>query len=67
MDRGLRISKSERARARRSKVKEVKETTMQKLYKKLKNKRIKLSKIKRRHHDGKLWLPRKKKRPIWIK
>lgn len=54
MDRGLRISKSERARARRGKVKEVKETTMQKLYKKLKNKRIKLSKIKRRHHDGKL-------------
>ena len=54
MDRGLRIAKSERARARRKEVKKVKETTIQKLYKKLKNKRIKLNKIKNRHHDGKI-------------
>jgi len=54
MDRGLRRKKSERARARRSRNKEVIETTQQRLHKRLKNKRIKLSKIKRRHHDGKL-------------
>ena len=54
MDRRLRMERSERARARRKEVKEVKETTIQKLYRKLKHKRVKLSKIKRRHHDGKI-------------
>ena len=54
MDRGLRRAKSERARARRKEVKAVKETTLQKLYNKLKHNRNKISKIKRRHHDGKL-------------
>lgn len=54
MDRKLRMTRSERARARRKEVKEVKETTLQKMYRKLKHKRIKLSKIKRRHHDGKI-------------
>ena len=53
MDRGLRREKSERARARRKEVKEVRETTIQKLYRKLKNKRVKLNKIKKRHHDEK--------------
>lgn len=54
MNRGLRIAKSERARNRRKEVKEVRETTMQKLYKKLKNKRIRINKLKRKHHDGKI-------------
>jgi hypothetical protein len=54
MDRGLRIKKSERARARRSRLKEVVETVQQRLHKRLKSKRVKLSKIKKRHHDGKL-------------
>ena len=54
MDRGLRIKKSERARTRRSRLKEVKETIQQRLHKRLKHKRIKLNKIKKRHHDGKL-------------
>lgn len=54
MDRGLRRKKSERARARRRSVKEVKETTIQKLYRKLKQKRLKLNKLKRKHHDGKV-------------
>ena len=54
MDRGLRRKKSERARTRRSKNKEVVETLQQRLHKRLKNKRVKLSKIKRRHHDGKI-------------
>ena len=54
MSRAERMQKSQRARTRRQEVKEVKETTMQKLYRRLKHKRIKLSKIKTRHHDGKL-------------
>jgi hypothetical protein len=54
MDRGLRRKKSERARTRRSRLKEVVETVQQRLHKRLKNKRVKLSKIKKRHHDGKL-------------
>jgi hypothetical protein len=54
MDRGLRRKKSERARARRSRIKEVTESVQQKLRKRLKNKRIKLNKIKKRHHNGKL-------------
>ena len=54
MNRGIRIAKSERARARRKAVKEVRETTIQKLYNKLKRKRNKINKIKRRHHDGKI-------------
>jgi len=54
MDRGLRRKKSERARARRQSVKEVKETVIQKLYRKLKQQRLKLNKLKRKHHDGKL-------------
>ena len=54
MDRGLRREKSERARNRRRTVKEVKETTIQKLYRKLKQKRLKLNKLKRKHHDGKI-------------
>jgi len=53
MDRGLRRKKSERARARRRSVKEIKETTIQRMYKRLKEKRVKLSKLKRKHHDGK--------------
>ena len=54
MDRGLRREKSERARNRRRTVKQVKETTIQKLYRKLKQKRLKLNKLKRKHHDGKI-------------
>lgn len=54
MDRRLRMARSERARSRRKEVKEVRETTLEKLYSKLKHKRTKLSKIKRRHHDGKI-------------
>lgn len=54
MDRGMRRKKSERARARRSRLKEVVETVQQKLHKRLKHKRVKLSKIKNRHHDGKI-------------
>ena len=54
MDRGLRREKSERARNRRRTVKEVKETTVQKLYRKLKQRRLKLYKLKRKHHDGKI-------------
>ena len=54
MERALRIQKSERARTRRKETKQVKETILQKLYKTLKHKRIKLNKIKRRHHDGKI-------------
>jgi hypothetical protein len=54
MDRGLRRKKSERARTRRSRLKEVVETVQKRLHKRLKNKRVKLSKIKKRHHDGKL-------------
>lgn len=54
MDRGLRRTKSERARTRRSRLKEVIETIQQRLHKRLKSKRIKLNKIKKRHHDGKL-------------
>ena len=54
MDRGLRREKSARARNRRRMVKEVKETTIEKLYKKLKQKRVKLNKLKKKHHDGKI-------------
>jgi hypothetical protein len=54
MDRGLRRKKSERARTRRSRLKKVVETVQNRLHKRLKNKRVKLSKIKKRHHDGKL-------------
>ena len=54
MDRGLRRKKSERARTRRSRLKEVVETVQQRLHKRLKHKKVKLSKIKKRHHDGKL-------------
>jgi len=54
MDRGLRREKSERARNRRRMVKEVKETTVQKLYRKLKQRRLKLNKLKIKHHDGKI-------------
>lgn len=54
MDKSIRLQKSERARARRKEVKQVKETLIEKLFRKLKHKRIKLNKIKRRHHDGKL-------------
>lgn len=54
MDRGLRIKQSERARTRRSRLKKVKETIQERLHKRLKGKRIKLNKIKKRHHDGKL-------------
>ena len=54
MDRGLRRKKSERARTRRSRLKEVVETIQQRLHTRLRNKRVKLSKIKKRHHDGKL-------------
>lgn len=52
MNRRLRMAKSERARARRKEVKEVRETTIQKMYKKLKHKRIRAQKLKRKHHDG---------------
>lgn len=48
MSRAERMQKSERARNRRKEIKEIKETTIQKLYRRLKNNRIKLSKIKRR-------------------
>ena len=51
MDRGLRRKKSERARARRKNVKEIKESTLARMYRRLKEKRIKLSKLKRKHHD----------------
>jgi hypothetical protein len=51
MDRGLRRKKSERARARRKNVKEIKESTLVRMYRRLKEKRIKLSKLKRKHHD----------------
>jgi hypothetical protein len=54
MDRKLRMTRSERARNRRRTVKEVKETTVQKLYRKLKQRRLKLNKLKRKHHDGKI-------------
>ena len=54
MDRKLRMDRSERARNRRRTVKEVKETTVQKLYRKLKQRRLKLNKLKRKHHDGKI-------------
>lgn len=54
MDRGIRRIKSEKARARRQEVKKVRETLIQKLYKKLKRKRSRLNKIKSKHHDGKL-------------
>jgi hypothetical protein len=53
MSRAERLQKSKRARARRKEIKKVRETTIQKLYNKLKRKRNKLSKIKRRHHDEK--------------
>ena len=51
MDRGLRRKKSERARARRKNVKEIKESTLARMYRRIKEKRIKLSKLKRKHHD----------------
>lgn len=54
MNRGTRIQKSERARTRRKKVKQIKENVIQKLYNKLRRHRNKINKIKKRHHDGKL-------------
>ena len=53
MDRGKRLQKSESAREKRKKVKEVVDTIEKRKHADIKNLKKKYRKIKDRHHDGK--------------
>lgn len=54
MSKAIRIEKSERARSRRSFIKEIKETLQKRKFARLKNLRKKYQKLTKKHHDGKL-------------
>ena len=54
MDRGKRLQKSESAREKRIKTKEVIDTVEKRKYADAKNLKKKYKKIKQRHHDNKL-------------
>ncbi len=54
MDRGKRLQKSESAREKRKKVKEVIDTVEKRKYADVKNLKKKYKKIRDKHHDGKL-------------
>jgi len=54
MDRGKRLQKSESAREKRSKTKEVVDTVEKRKHADTKNLKKKYKKIKERHHDNKI-------------
>ena len=54
MDRGKRLQKSESAREKRNKTKEVVDTIEKRKYADAKNLKKKYKKIKQRHHDNKI-------------